>query len=644
MTVSAGTQPDGSPRYRAFISYSHADKAVAAWLHHALETYHVPAKLIGRVTAIGPVPRRLTPIFRDRDELPASGDLSVELTAALRDSLFLIVICSPAAARSKWVGEEILTFKRMHGEGRILALIASGEPGASAKDPESPNECFPRSLRLKLGPDGLLSAIPAEPIAADLRDNADGKRLALFKLYAGLTGVKLDDLVQREAQRRARRLVALTTASVTGMVFAGGLAFYANTRRIEANHQREIAVREAAASRAASDYLIGTFKLSNPATENPRTVTALTILGRSAERARSELADQPAIQARLLSTLGSAYNNLGLFGEARKAMVGSLPGIGRAGPDGARVLLTLANTDLQLSRFDDALASVKRAELLLGPDLAAHRDLRGLAAATAGPILSAKGDTLASVKAFDRALGFLRADPATKPEMLATVLNNRGLVLSDAGEIDRAEASLLEANTRYRAVYGDRHLATGRSWYALAQNAFLAGRLPLAGQRIETALTIERGVLDADNPILADALSLQGQIYQSENRLDDASKALSDAIGIYRAAYKMPHYQIGIAQVYLALVESGRGNTVKALKILDDAKHNYDVSYGKLHANHGDLLVNRATILAKTGRRAEAASDCAAGLKILADTLGQDASFTRANAEICRKLLAFKSA
>ncbi len=636
--MNAPAAADAVARYRAFISYSHADKKIAAWLHHSIESYHVPTKLVGRDTAVGPVPKRLTPVFRDRDELPASGDLGTELTEALRDSLFLVVICSPAAARSQWVDQEILTFKRMHGEGRVLSLIASGEPGAAAVDPASQSECFPRSLRFRLGPDGQLSTNPAEPIAADLRDHGDGKRLARLKLLAGLIGVKLNDLVQREAQRRARRLVALTTASVIGMLFAGGLAFYANARRIEANHEREVAVREAAASRAASDYLIGTFKLSNPATENPRTITALTILGRSADRARTELADQPAIQARLLSTLGSAYNNLGLFGEARKALTAAVPSIGRAGPDGARVMLTLANTDMQLGRFDEAMASVRRAELLLGPDLTEHRDLRGLAAATAGPILTAKADVAGAVNAFDRALAFLKAEPTTKPEMLANVLNNRGLVLSDAGEFDKAEASLLDANARYRQIYGDQHLATGRSWYGLAQNAFLAGKLPLAGQRIAKALATERRVLDPDNPIIADALSLQGQIYQGENRLDEASRSLAGAIAIYRNAYKAPHFQIGIAEIYLALVESGRGKTAKALAVLDDAKHNYDVSYGKVHANHGDLLVTRATILARAGRRDEAVRDCASGIKILGDTLGRDASFTRSSAASCAKL------
>src|SRR3546814_17108448 len=96
-----------------------------------------------------------------------------------------------------------------------------------------------------------------------------------------------------------QRLAALTTGAMCGMVVTGGQAFYANARRIEANAQRVIAQREAAAAKAASDYLVGTFELSNPATENPRTSTALTILGRSAERARRQLAAPPATQSPL---------------------------------------------------------------------------------------------------------------------------------------------------------------------------------------------------------------------------------------------------------------------------------------------------------------------------------------------------------
>ncbi|MBS0432528.1 MAG: toll/interleukin-1 receptor domain-containing protein, partial [Proteobacteria bacterium] len=83
--------------YRAFISYSHRDKAWADWLHKALETYRVPSRLVGKETTHGTIPRRLHPVFRDRDELPSAHDLNGKVNEALRNSANLIVICSPAS-------------------------------------------------------------------------------------------------------------------------------------------------------------------------------------------------------------------------------------------------------------------------------------------------------------------------------------------------------------------------------------------------------------------------------------------------------------------------------------------------------------------------------------------------------------------
>ena len=128
-------------RYAAFISYSHADKRVAHWLHRSIESYRYPSALVGQPSEFGPVPRKLPPVFRDRDDLPGSADLNSQLCAALQDSRFQIVICSPAAARSHWVNEEILQFKRMHGEKRTLALIVAGEPFAGGTRNASPRRC-----------------------------------------------------------------------------------------------------------------------------------------------------------------------------------------------------------------------------------------------------------------------------------------------------------------------------------------------------------------------------------------------------------------------------------------------------------------------------------------------------------------------
>jgi tetratricopeptide (TPR) repeat protein len=625
-----------APRYKAFLSYSHRDKATAVWLHRALESYRLPSKLVGSVNGIGKVPARIRPIFRDREELSASHDLGAEIRAALEASEFLIVVCSPAAAASPWVNQEILSFKQMHGEHRVLALIARGEPFSPPS--KADEECFPASLRYQIAHDGSLSERPAEPVAADIRAEADGKRLAKLKLVAGLTGVRLDDLVQRETQRRLRTAGLVAGAATVGMLLTGALAAYANARRIEANEQREIAEREARAAKTASDFLIGTFVLTNPATENPREITALTVLERSAERARAELSEQPQIQARLIGTIGRAYNNLGLFTEARRLLETSSGAIGKAGPEGANAELALAMTYLQLGLIDKANASVAKAEKLVGPDTSQYLEIRASAEFTRGMVYTANGELNQSLAAFDRSLALYRSMPRPDERKIAAVLVSQGSVLSDSGQFDKAETALIEALEISRRVLGQQHLSTGQTWFMLAQNAFLAGNLLIAEARIDTALSIERRMLDDDNPIIADSLSMQGQIFHGQGRLPQAEKSLEEAIAIYRKAFGGPHYLIGIAEIYLALVESERGRTTKALAILDDAKKNYDASYRGLHPNHGDLLVNRATVLAKAGRRPEAIADCREGMKILDQTLGADAAFTKQLGEVCAKL------
>ncbi|NUR22711.1 toll/interleukin-1 receptor domain-containing protein, partial [Frateuria sp.] len=130
-------------RYRAFISYSHRDRVWAEWLHRQLETYRVPSRLVGRRTGAGTVTRRLAPIFRDRDELASSADLGGKVTQALRQSANLIVICSPAAAASRWVNEEIRAFRQLGRSERIFCLLVDGEPGAGPD-----HDCFPPALGL----------------------------------------------------------------------------------------------------------------------------------------------------------------------------------------------------------------------------------------------------------------------------------------------------------------------------------------------------------------------------------------------------------------------------------------------------------------------------------------------------------------
>ena len=156
-------------RYYAFLSYSHQDKDLADWLHRELEKFRVPHSLAGHLTETGVVPRRLTPIFRDQHDLSAADDLGEEIKAALAGSQFLVVLCSPASATSRWTNAEIESFKRTRPEGCVLAAVASGEPFASDMPGREGEECFPPALRYKYDRRGHRTTKRAEPLAADLR-------------------------------------------------------------------------------------------------------------------------------------------------------------------------------------------------------------------------------------------------------------------------------------------------------------------------------------------------------------------------------------------------------------------------------------------------------------------------------------------
>jgi tetratricopeptide (TPR) repeat protein len=222
--------PSSSFGYWAFLSYSSHDRTTAQWLHRSLETYTVPRRLVGRPTPAGPAPRRFRPIFRDRTELAADADLDARITSALSQSAYLIVVCSPQAAKSHWVDKEIECFRALHGAARIFSVIIEGSLTDSRQD------CFPPALRYR-GVAGGAAERP-EPIAVDLRPTGDGRRMARLKLVAGMLGVGLDELVRRDAQRRYRRLMAVTAGSLAGMAVMGALATAALVARNEAQRQR----------------------------------------------------------------------------------------------------------------------------------------------------------------------------------------------------------------------------------------------------------------------------------------------------------------------------------------------------------------------------------------------------------------------
>lgn len=194
MTEPAAPQPIAI-RYRAFLSYAHVDTGWAKWLHAALERFRVDQDLAGRETPLGPVPKTLRPIFRDRDDFSGGHSLTDATLAAIDASAALIVLCSSVAATRPVVNEEVRLFRSRHPERPVIPVIIDGTY------PDN----FPPALRFEIASDGTVTDRPMTLLGADLRESADGKTLGLAKCVAGLLGVSPDDIYRRAERARKRR-------------------------------------------------------------------------------------------------------------------------------------------------------------------------------------------------------------------------------------------------------------------------------------------------------------------------------------------------------------------------------------------------------------------------------------------------------
>ena len=511
-------------KYRAFISYSHRDTRWADWLHKGLESYRPPKQLVGTATAHGVVPKRVSPVFRDREELPSATDLGELLNAALRNSACQIIICSPNSAKSRWVNEEILAFKRLGREARIFCLIVGGEPNATDMPGRESEECFPPAARFRLGPDGQLSDVRTEPIAADARPGKDGRQNAKLKIIAGLLAVGFDSLRRREQQRRNRRLFLVACASVAGMVVTSGLAGYALIQRTAAQRQTVRAEQEARTATETTRFLVDLFKISDPGEARGNTVTAREMLDKGAARVDAELAAQPAIQATLMDTLGTVYLGLGLYPQARP-------------------LLDRAVDERRRLNGDDPLA--------LSNSLDHRGDLEFLQAEFA----SAEKDYLEAIR-----IDSLKPTDKNSRIALANALHGLGFLLANEGRYTEAEKDLRDALSRQRALYGDVHPDVARTLKDLARALADDGDLNQAIPIMQSAVAMQRRLRGSEpHPDLAEAINDLALLLQRRGDFAEAADDYVEALALKRRLYGERHPEIasGLENLASALQDKG---------------------------------------------------------------------------------------
>ena len=269
----------------AFISYKREDEQWAKWLQKKLEHYKLPTEIRKQNLDLefSKNPRH---VFRDTTDL-SGGVLAKAIKDGLDSSKFLIVICSPRAAKSEWVCKEVQAFIDSGREKFIIPFIIDGEP--YAKNPE--NECFPEALKTLAGERELLG----------ININENGRDSAAVKVVAQLFGLRFDTLWDRFQRETKKKRHYITGAFVAAIIFllaiiaAGAWAYrqidHKNWRMME--NQSRFVAEEAAQLAEEGDACLAKLLLINTIPSNlnkpsrPLTSESVVAMGRIYDKSRA---------------------------------------------------------------------------------------------------------------------------------------------------------------------------------------------------------------------------------------------------------------------------------------------------------------------------------------------------------------------
>jgi hypothetical protein len=505
----------------AFISYGHGDVDVARRLERGLRRFARPVFGRARVRAV-----------RDQSSLRPSEDLWASIQHQLGHCTHLVLLASPAAAKSTWVPREVAHFAERQPLSSIILVLVDGrlrwDDARGGFDPDG-SDALPAEV---------MARYQAQPLYVDLRwargvaDPTGDPRwpAALLDIASVALGVDKEAASSADAlARRGALRLAWSAVAVLGVLFATasvlGLFAYRSSRiaedRLRAGqaHVGElltivdgelVQLRGARDARQAlldgSRALLGRLGEAS-STESRRTGQILT-----------------ALQGTMVGTesahVGDGARTLAEHGRARTAAA-ALEASADAGArtTAASVLTDVGSAAFVLGELDAAVADLRRAVALRE---ALHRDqpdaARTFDLATAldrlGRVLYRAGDLDEATRLHERALAAVAALPADAVDSRA-----RSLALAES------EMLLYDVESARAGLPAERLQAAGEHLSSIADG----WRLDVLRRRLD--LDIRVAALLESYTECRGTLTLAFELFASERESDDALR-LTDALAI----------------------------------------------------------------------------------------------------------------
>lgn len=432
--------------------------------------------------------------------------------------------------------------------------------------------------------------------------------------------------------RRHFIVVGLAAAFVASLI-GFSVTTYVQSIRIEqerdiAAHQRSIAEIQRARAESITSFMIDSFKVSDPSEARGNEIKAREILDRGSERVRTELRDQPELQAALMNTIGTVYLSLGLAAEAESLVVESLQIrrrlFGNHNKAVAESLTRLAEVHRSAGRWPQAQDAAEQA-LAIFQEVSGDDSLdAALGLQNLGMIYYDRGDYARAERVLQRSLDLYVANLGEEREETTHALDMLGRVAQARGDLTRAEDLLRRALSIEQRTSGPDHPRTIQRLHNLATVMWSKGDLETAERELRKAVAGYERVLGTDHPETAVALGNLGAVLQARGKLNEAKQFFDRSLETNRKAHGPRHFAVAYDLSNLAILELDRKRFGEAEQYAREAIDIYRDTLPPGHPHTASALTTLGRILVERGRPRAAEKPLEEALVIWEKHFGRD--------------------
>ncbi|MGH9841172.1 MAG: tetratricopeptide repeat protein [Blastocatellia bacterium] len=426
------------------------------------------------------------------------------------------------------------------------------------------------------------------------------------RYLTGLPVVARKDTFHYRAGKFARRHKAGVTILALLAVFTVALAALA----VRLARERDRANQAAATAQAVEQSLVAVFEFADPGRSRGNAITARELLDQGAEKALRDLKNQPAVQAKLMDTIGGLYQSIGVYDRAQSLLEEALKlrrqTLGAESADVAESLHHLAvlahgKGDFAGSeaQFHEALALRRK---LLGtehPDVADSMNSLGV-------LLLERGNLTEAEPLLREALAMRRRRLGPEHKDVANSLNGLGRLLSKQGKFAEAAEVYGQALALYRQLYGAEHPFVAASLNSRAAMLHELGDYNGAEVLFREALAAQRKLLGAEHPDVVASLANLASLLQDKHEYDEAEQLYRQALELRRKLFGENHPYQTITMNNLASLLKDKGDLVGAEALYRQTLALRRKHFGETHTETATTIGNLGGVYFDQGQYNEA--------------------------------------